>query len=85
MFEGERLITNFLGGKVIQIFLKADFILSFASFTEVSASQTISIVGKDLLESASTVIKKLSSQIFETENTLEIIKRVLQDKQEIQV
>jgi len=73
IFEGDKFITNFPGGKLIQIFLKADFILSFASFTDVSASQTISMVGKDLEKSHSTVTKKLSNQILETEKTLEII------------
>jgi hypothetical protein len=72
-FEGERLIINFLFGNFISIFLKLDLILSLASFTEVSASHTISIVGKDLLLSASAVIKKLSNQIFITLYTLEII------------
>ncbi len=61
ILDGERFTTNFLGGKVIFKFLKVDLILSFASFIEASANQTISIVGKDLFESTSIVIKKPSS------------------------
>jgi hypothetical protein len=74
IFDGERFIINFLFGSCILKFLKAALILSFASFIEASASQTISIVGKALLESASTVTKNHSKPKFATVNTFEIIK-----------
>jgi hypothetical protein len=48
IFEGDKFTINFLFGRFISVFLKADFILSFASLIEVSAKPTISMVGKAL-------------------------------------
>jgi hypothetical protein len=62
MSEGDRLMTIFFGGSLIQTFLNVALILSFASFMVVSGSHIISIVGSALFASASTVTLLASNQ-----------------------
>jgi len=62
IFDGERFTINFLFVNFMSKYVNADLILSFDSFMLVSASQTMSIVGKALFELVSTVIKNHSIQ-----------------------
>jgi hypothetical protein len=59
--DGDKFKTILWFGNEIHTFLKVALILSFASLTVASGSQIISIVGKDLFISASTIISYHSS------------------------
>lgn len=57
MSDGARFITIFLGGRSIPQCLNVALILSFDSLIAASGSQIISIVGNDLFESTSILIR----------------------------
>ena len=61
MSEGERFKTIFLLGSWMPALRNVPLKRSFDSLIAASGNQTISIVGNDLLESASTIISCHSS------------------------
>jgi hypothetical protein len=71
--DGDKFNIIFLDGKVIPIFLNVHLILSLDSFIAASGSHMISMFGKDLLLSTSTVISYHSKPIFVMVFTLKII------------